>query len=435
MNDRFEGFSLRRTLAQHADNHTLDSLTVMSGATDPYRLDTPANHRDARWLAEAWARSGARRPIHLRGLHYALVSMDPPLTKPDGSTYVNSHDDWIWLQRIGNIARWLGYIEFAAVTDERNSGPLIYTLEEPRPPWVGLTDNIFMAGPREFERLLPSVDTGWRSDGGEFSCRQAHRLVLIGEKTSLAEVLEPIAHRCQAELILPTGELSTTLLFGIVRRAAADGRPCRIFYFADFDPSGWHMPVEVARKVQALREMKFQTLDIQIRRCALTFEQVRDLTLPGTPLKHTERRADKWRARWGVEQTEIDALATLRPAELRAIAEQALAPYIDARLQARVSQEHRRVMGATSTLLEREIQARGAELERVRALHDQAAEASRLAYEALAPLTSEILAAVEQEIPEIEMPEPKPDGDQDTPLFDSGAEWRAQTERLLRERL
>jgi hypothetical protein len=45
---------------------------------------------------------------------------------------------------------------------------------------------------------------------------------------------------------------------------------------------------------------------------ALTVEQVRNLGLPSTPLKDTERRADRWRQAFGVGQTEIDALATDR---------------------------------------------------------------------------------------------------------------------------
>ena len=40
--------------------------------------------------------------------------------------------------------------------------------------------------------------------------------MLIGEKQSLVEVLDPLAESYEAELILPTGELSTTLLYGIM---------------------------------------------------------------------------------------------------------------------------------------------------------------------------------------------------------------------------
>ena len=49
------GGSLRQVLDHHrqAAGLSLDDLTVLSSGRDPFRLDTPANHRDAAWLAEA----------------------------------------------------------------------------------------------------------------------------------------------------------------------------------------------------------------------------------------------------------------------------------------------------------------------------------------------------------------------------------------------
>jgi hypothetical protein len=65
-------------------------------------------------------------------------------------------------------------------------------------------------------------------------------------------------------------------------------------------------------------------------------DQVKDLGLPSTPLKETEKRASGWRSRYGVEQTEIDALATLRPETLREIVRTAIGPYFDKTLESRV---------------------------------------------------------------------------------------------------
>jgi hypothetical protein len=47
-------------------------------------------------------------------------------------------------------------------------------------------------------------------------------------------------------------------------------------------------------------------------------------------------RADRWREAFGVEQTEIDALATLRPELLRQLARDAIAPFYDTSLDGRV---------------------------------------------------------------------------------------------------
>ena len=109
-----------------------------------------------------------------------------------------------------------------------------------------------------------------------------------------------------------------------------------VFVLADCDPAGYQMAVSIARKLQALRDLLFPALEFEVVPVALTVEQVRDLGLPSTPLKATEQRADKWREAFGVEQTEIDALATLRPDVLIEIVEAAIEPYFDPSLRDRV---------------------------------------------------------------------------------------------------
>jgi hypothetical protein len=165
--------------------------------------------------------------------------------------------------------------------------------------------------------------------------QQPYRIVMIGEKSSLTEVLAPIAEEVEGELLLPTGEATDTMIAEMAARAAADGRPTQVLYFSDFDPAGWQMPISVSRKLQALRTLHYPNLRIQVHRVALTLDQVRQFNLPSTPLKTTERRASRWRETMQHEQTEIDALAALRPDDLRQIALDAIAPFYDFSLAAR----------------------------------------------------------------------------------------------------
>ena len=65
---------------------------------------------------------------------------------------------------------------------------------------------------------------------------------------------------------------------------------------------------------------------------------MRELRLPSTPLKPGDPRAAPWRRAFGHQQTEIDALATLRPDLLRRIVETALEPYYDRTLAGRIQQ-------------------------------------------------------------------------------------------------
>ena len=171
----------------------------------------------------------------------------------------------------------------------------------------------------------------------DFTAKQRHHLVFYGEKTSLGEVLEPLSEGYDADLYLPSGEISDTLLATMAKVGAEDGRPMVVLIFADCDPAGYQMAVSIGHKFRALKEAFNPSLKFQVHAPGLTVEQVKTLGLPSTPLKETELRAAGWRARYGVEQTEIDALATLDPDALREIVNDAVAPFYDFDLAERIA--------------------------------------------------------------------------------------------------
>ena len=169
-----------------------------------------------------------------------------------------------------------------------------------------------------------------------FEARQPYHLVFFGEKTSLGTVLQPLAEDYGADLYLPSGEISDTLLALMARNGERDGRPMVVLVFADCDPAGYQMAVSIGHKLRALEESLYPCLTFVLHAVALTVEQVKDLDLPSTPLKETERRAAGWRERYGIEQTEIDALATLDPVALQQIVHEACNPYFDDTLATRM---------------------------------------------------------------------------------------------------
>jgi hypothetical protein len=326
---------LRRILevAAREASLTLSDLTVLDKKVDPYRQDTPAGHRDGAWLAEQMDVLGITKPIHLRGLHYSLVS-STSLTKPNGARYLNNADDWEWLQaEASKAARWLGYVPFDRIVDERNSPPIIVVNGNGAPEVeIGLGATIEVSVP-DLEDIKPTVYLA------NFKAQQKHRLVVYGEKISLAEVAKPLCERHQADLFLPTGEITDTQLHLMAKTGAEDGRPMLVLILADFDPSGHQMSVSIGRKLQAFKDLLYPDLTFEVIPIALTEAQVRDLDLPSTPLKETERRADRWREEHGgLEQTEIDALATLRPDVLRQIMVDAFDRYFDHSLDRRAEE-------------------------------------------------------------------------------------------------
>ena len=163
-----------------------------------------------------------------------------------------------------------------------------------------------------------------------------YHFVMFGEKASLESILLPIARARQADLYLPTGEISDTLLYRIAADAAKDGRPLVVFTISDCDPAGYQMPISIARKLQAFKDLLFPRLKFEVVQVALTPDQVRELGLPSTPLKDGEKRADKWTEAFSIAQTEIDALLVLRPDVLRELVEAAFEPYYDDTLEDRV---------------------------------------------------------------------------------------------------
>ncbi len=235
-------------------------------------------------------------------------------------------DDWEWLsEKAAKAARWLRYVPFAQITDERNAEPVIREFSRPE-PGAYLSTDLDIEIPDDIEPVLYTRD---------FRGVQPYHLVMIGEKSSLAGDLGPLAQEFGSDLYLPTGEMSDTLIYRIAETAAADGRPMVVLYFADCDPAGHQMILSVTRKLQALKVLLPGMPDFETRRVALTPAQVGEYGLPSTPLKETERRADRWRQAMGVQQTEVDAF-TARPGLLSQIAREALGGFFDRTLARRV---------------------------------------------------------------------------------------------------
>jgi hypothetical protein len=327
---------------------SMKDLTVLATQNDPYRVDTPAGHRDGQWLGDLWPRVRGERPsLHLRGGHYGLLSLGG-IVKPNGRPYRNTDEDWTWLQSTAaKAARWLGYIPFEEISDERNSPPVIHRQERPDPrPYLSVGVEIEIPDADDIEPYVGAF---------EFTGRQPYHLALFCEKSSSEDVLLPTARRYGADLYLPTGEISDTLLHQMARDAADDGRPMKVFTVADCDPAGHQMPISIGRKLQALRDLKFPDLDFEVLPVALTVDQVRELDLPSTPLKETERRADAWREAFDVEQTELDALATLRPEVFRSIVEAAISPYFDRTLELKVARAYQTWRPLAQAVLEEHI--------------------------------------------------------------------------------
>lgn len=415
---------------------SLKSLTVLSAQNDPFRVDTPARHRDGQWLANTAADLGlGSRKIHLRGLHYMVLGR----TKPNGESYANSDEDWLWLSaHAGKAARWLGYLPFDQITDQRNAEPEIRLFRPPE-PWPYISTGIDVEIP-------DTDDLETRIGISGFEGTQPHKLVLFGEKSSLSDVLAPLAATYGADLYLPTGEISDTLLYQMARIGAEDGRPMAVLCFSDADPAGWQMPISIARKLQAFVALgsvpvsrqdaagnrqtgtvEFGGLDFEVHRVALTPDQVREYGLPSTPLKATEKRADRWIEAMGVAQTEIDALGSLRPDLLRRIARDAIAPYYDLTLSARVDRARTEWEEEAQDALDAQMDP--GELDRIKVEADEKLAALRAEIDVINDALR--IDTADLDLPPVVLPEAELGERNGTPLVDSRWSFAEQTARLI----
>jgi hypothetical protein len=410
---------LRRILDDAIIEHggPMKDYTVLSPQVDPYRLDTQPNHRDGKWLADTAARLGlGDRLIHLRGLHYMVIKQP----KPDGTLYSNTDADWLWLSGdAGKAARWLGYLPFDQIEDHRNAEPVV-RIWSPAQPMPYLSVGLDVDIP-DVDDIEPSIGVY------DFRGTQPYKLVMVGEKSSLEPVLGPEADRCQADLYLPTGEISATLVYQIAKIGAADGRPMVILYFADCDPAGWQMPISVGRKLQAFKTLLFPDLVYEMHRVALTPDQVRTYDLPVTPLKESERRADKWRAAMGVEQTKIDALAALNPRLLARIARDAITPFYDRTLAERVREAKRAYSEQAQSIVDASVDAD--HLARIRAQAD--AKMGELRDEIDAINDALRIGVDDFDLPNPIVPTAQLNGSKPLPLLDSRWPWADQTQALI----
>jgi hypothetical protein len=183
------------------DGCSVDDLTVLSYNNDPFRCDNVAGHRDGAWLRDTAERLGlGSRRVHLRGLHYMILGQP----KPDGTAYVNDYESWSWLKLAVKAARWLGYVPFGQITDQRNAEPVIRFAQaahhSDRPRVVVAYQETGLPPLEEYE---PYPLTG------QASAAQAYRIAMVGEKSSLEPVLRPLADSYETDLYLPTGRSAT----------------------------------------------------------------------------------------------------------------------------------------------------------------------------------------------------------------------------------
>jgi hypothetical protein len=399
------------------------TLIALSHQNDPFYIG-PDRLAKAEWFAKLWKKYKVQSGVHLRRLHYLFVSQRTPIRMLNGKPYKNTLQCWDALGTASRDARYLDLVSADDFVDRRNAEPIINIIHD-----TGLPEHFVSEGDlidflqEMLDPPIPYLTIRKRT--------QRYQIEIWAEKSTMNDVLAPIAERYGITLITGVGELSATHCNLCINRAIEDGRPVRILYISDFDPGGLSMPVAAARKIEWFNQRVADLdLDIQLRPIVLTLEQCRQYHLPRTPIKDTELRATHFEERFGEGATELDALEALHPGVLAQIVEGEIDRYYDSDLDAETEAAARPIRTKLAELNARvrrkhakKIEALQAEYADIIASHDDWNERANVVWRA-------IKKSLEAEAPDIvaeaDWPEPKDGDEDDDPLFDSTRDYVEQ---------
>ena len=305
-------------------------LIILAPQNDPFYCGTPTDIAKAEWFAGFWNRFNYKNGAHLRRVHYQIISQEDKVKKHDGTEYKNTLDDWSYLCIAGKYARYLGLVDPEAFTDRRNPNPVVIARYDDAPtpgfeigePYWSIPE---MSSSADMDP--PDIDV---KGYDEHPIDERFHLEIWIEKSTMEEILMPICKRYKANYISGIGYLSITGIIAMLRRATESGKPVRIFYISDFDPSGSNMPVAVARQIQFWINTYASGADIKLQGLVLTHSQVDKYDkLPRVPIKDTDLSKKKFEDEHGEGAIELDALEALYPGELGKIVECAISDFRD----------------------------------------------------------------------------------------------------------
>jgi hypothetical protein len=408
----------------------LQTLYALAPDNDPFLADQPFRRAAAEWYAELSQRLDIRPGVHLRRVHYVLISQDPPPVLLNGEPYQNTDYCWCALISAARDARYLGLV--AHLIDRRSDEPAIYLNDEDEESASVVTfDGKVTAGDAP-SLSLPSL---WLRRP---TIPQRYHLENWCEKSTMNDVVVPLGKTYGINILIGAGEFSFTRCAELVERAQQSQRPVRILYMSDFDPAGASMPLAVARKIEfELYARDLKDLDIQVRPILLTHEQCQRYRLPRTPIKKSDRRAANFEARFGEGATELDALEALHPGELRRIISREINRYYDEGLDRQICAVAREVeediKRATADVMERHTEdIAKLEAERVKLVEEIAAvtAASEKRTNAILRKIARDLRDAAPDVDSYDWPDESADGDEDDDaLFDGTRGYVEQIDR------
>jgi hypothetical protein len=424
--------------------HKVDEVIALANVNDPFYVGTGRDWRLARWFTALWQEAGFTDLAHLRRFHYWLVNTRRPDLE-NGLPYENRDEHFQELCKAGTKARILGLVDAERFTDRRND-PVIKNViprhDDPE-PFAGLAEN-WQLKLRIPKVELPVLEFPEIGVGG-YDYDDADQPVLLEvfiEKTTMDDILKPLCQGLHVNLSRARGFQSITAIIALLRRAEQFGKPAHVFYISDFDPGGDSMPRAFARQLQFWREKLEVEENVTLEVVVLTRKQVASYALPVIPIKDTDKRADNFTGKHGVDgAVELDALEGIHPGELARLVREAVEPWRDGTLESRLGdaaddawEDASEAWQELSADLQRELDQIKAEADQVVQRHREAIDALNNELQPLRGRLKRFMKDAEDLSGDLDVDLPErpeaeePDVDRPAFLFDSERGWLEQNE-------
>jgi len=246
-------------------------------------------------------------PLSLRQLYYQLVARQ---------IIPNRQEEYRKLSRLCVIGRDKGLLAETAFADR------LREVDKPS-AWTDLAD------------FMDTVINAYNKDKWQ---NQDTYIEIWTEKDALRGVIAPITHAYDVTLLVVRGQVSRTAIYESYQRFAKKmegGKTCRLYYFGDFDPSGFSIYHSLVDRLQGFGPYGER---IYFERLALTREQIATYNLPQDPAKQSDPNYKKFVAEYGDNVVELDALP---PDALRGLIQESIEMNINRELLALVQEIER----------------------------------------------------------------------------------------------
>ena len=138
-----------------------ETLIVLARNNDPFFLGE-SRMRDAAWFAALYREHGFGRGVHIRRIHYRLISQREPVQLPGGGDYINTTECQQALGLAACSARYAGLVDARDFDDRRNPEPMLFLAEQVDKPSLGVVGesvddfDVLLRGPTGLRVELPS---------------------------------------------------------------------------------------------------------------------------------------------------------------------------------------------------------------------------------------------------------------------------------------